>query len=80
MKHKRLKQQKQISGKYEWVIYMDENKLWHWYKRRANSSGTVLGESHKGFSSKKSCIDNATLPGLVNSHNDWEDMPDWIEQ
>ena len=71
-KHTRQKQQRQISGGYEWVIYMDENDLWHWYKRRANSSGTILGESHKGFSSKKSCVDNASLPSLNDSHV-WED-------
>ena len=79
MKKKRTNQQKQVSGDYRWVIYKDENNLWHWYKQRAKGSGRILGESHQGFSSKQQCIYNATLPSLVNSH-EWEDKDDWEER
>lgn len=79
MKKKRTNQQTQRSGDYEWTIYRDEHKKWHWYKQRAKGSGEILGQSHKGFSSKQQCIHNATFPGLKDSH-EWKDKDDWEEQ
>ena len=44
-----------------WKIYKGGDKKWHW---RCKVKGDIVLASHKGYKSRKRCIENARHPGL----------------